>query len=250
MSSGIWTACAGESEVRPLRLDPWRVVEAGHQVSTRRLVDSDAEHAVLEALIESVKPPPLVGELHYLLATPFRYPPLPHGSRFGEATGRGIWYGAESERTALAETAYYRLLFLEGTRANLGVVATALTGFRVSADAARGIDLTKPPFDRFAGVIASRDSYTETQALGRDLRNAAVEVIRYSSARDVSGGINVAVLSPQAFGHSRPRDFRSWHCTASRERVEMLDRDWFERRSFLFPRSDFLVDSRLPHASA
>jgi len=29
-------------------VEPWRVVEAQHQVSTRKLVDSDAEQQVLE----------------------------------------------------------------------------------------------------------------------------------------------------------------------------------------------------------
>ena len=45
MSSSIWTRCAGDSEIRPLRRSPWRVVEAQHQVSTRKLVDSLDEQA-------------------------------------------------------------------------------------------------------------------------------------------------------------------------------------------------------------
>src|SRR5438067_8369321 len=40
----IWTRCAGDSELRPLRLSPWRAVEAQHQVSTRKLVDRSEEH--------------------------------------------------------------------------------------------------------------------------------------------------------------------------------------------------------------
>ena len=43
MSSSIWTRCAGDSELRPLDVSPWRVVEAQHQVSTRKLVDSNDE---------------------------------------------------------------------------------------------------------------------------------------------------------------------------------------------------------------
>src|SRR5690606_40733910 len=73
MSSSIWTRCAGASELRPLRLEPWRVVEAQHRVSTRKLVDTLEEQALLEDLIERAKPPdPTGGRLHYLLATPFR----------------------------------------------------------------------------------------------------------------------------------------------------------------------------------
>src|SRR5215207_11623139 len=101
MSSSIWTRCAGDSEIRALHVSPWRVVEAQHQVSTRKLVDSAEEQALLEEMIDSVKPPDVTnGRMHYLLFTPFRYPPLPHGSRFGRRTERGIWYGSLDLRTA------------------------------------------------------------------------------------------------------------------------------------------------------
>ena len=107
MSSSIWTRCAGASEVRPLRLSPWRAVEAQHQVSTRKLVDSVEEQILLEELIERAKPPDVThGKTHYLLATPFRYPPLRYGSRFGGRHERGIWYGSETRGTAFAEVAY------------------------------------------------------------------------------------------------------------------------------------------------
>src|SRR5215831_671335 len=134
MSSSIWTRCAGDSELKQLRLAPWRSVEAQHQVSTRKLVDSVEEQMLLEELIDHVKPRDVtLGRLHYLLATPFRYPPLPHGSRFGGRHEPGIWYGSETRRTMFAEVAYYRLVFLDGTRADLGVITTQLTAFGVRA---------------------------------------------------------------------------------------------------------------------
>src|SRR5688572_2941241 len=168
MSSSIWTRCAGASKVLELRLDPWRVVESQHQVSTRKLVDTDREQELLEHLIEDAKPPDQTrGRIHYLLATPFRYPPLRHGSRFGTRTERGIWYGSEMLRTAFAEVSYYRLLFLEGTTADLGLIETELTAFRASVRTRRGIDLTLPPFARYEKVLASRSNYRQTQALGR-----------------------------------------------------------------------------------
>ena len=110
MSSNIWTRCAGDSELRALRASPWRAVEAQHQVSTRKLVDSADEQALLEELIDRAKPPDMTGgKTHYLLATPFRYPPLRHGSRFGTRHERGIWYGSETRAAVFAEVAYYRL---------------------------------------------------------------------------------------------------------------------------------------------
>ncbi len=248
MSSSIWTQCAGDSELRPLRLEPWRVVEAQHQVSTRKLVESDAEQALIEELIETAKPPdPASGRLHYLLFTPFRYPPLRHGSRFAARGERGIWYGAEEVRAAFAETAYYRLLFLEGTHADLGVVEIQLTVFSVGVRTERGIDLTAPPFDAFRIELASRTSYAATQPLGRSMREAGVQAFQFVSARDAEGGVNVAVIDPAAFGRGRrPRNLQTWHCTATRTRVEMVKRDYFERASFGFSRSQFLVGGSLP----
>ncbi len=247
MSSTIWTRCAGDSEIHPLRLTPWRVVESQHQVSTRRLVDSDAEQRVLEAMIETAKPPDrTAGRLHYLLFTPFRYPPLRHGSRFGRRTEPGIWYGSETLPTAFAEIAYYRLLFLEGTSADLGTVETELTAFRSDARTDRGIDLTAPPFASHEPVLASPVRYAETQALGAAMREAGVEAFRYRSARDVLGGVNVAVLSPAAFGRRRPRGFENWHCTASRPRVEVASRGYFGRTVHAYAREAFLVEGVLP----
>ena len=49
------------------------MVEAQHQVSTRKLVDSLEEQALLEELIEASKPPNRTGaRLHVLLSTPDR----------------------------------------------------------------------------------------------------------------------------------------------------------------------------------
>lgn len=249
MSSSIWTRCAGASEIRALRLMPWRAVESQHQISTRKLVDSREEQELLEDLIDRVKPPVVPAasrRQHYLLFTPFRYPPLPHGSRFGTRRERGIWYGSDTLPTAFAEVAYYRMLFLEGSAASLGSLTTQLTAFRVNAKSSRGIDLTKAPFASHKRTIASPVSYAATQALGRAMREAAVELFRYPSARDPAGGSNVGAFTADVFGRSRPRDLQTWHCTATRERVEFAKRDYFGRDGHAFERPAFLVDGKLP----
>jgi hypothetical protein len=247
MSSSIWTRCAGASELRPLRLSPWRAVEAQHHVSTRKLVDSIEEQILLEELIERAKPPAVANDrLHYLLSTPFRYPPLRYGSRFAGRHERGLWYGSETRRTVFAEIAYYRFVFLEGTGADLGAVTTQLTAFTVRVRTTRGIDLVSPPFDVHRRAISSPARYAASQALGAAMRAAGVELFRYVSARDAEAGVNVGLFSPSVFGNAKPRALETWHCTATRDRVEVTKRDYFERATYAFERASFLIDGLLP----
>ncbi len=247
MSSSIWTRCAGDSELKSLHLSPWRVVEAQHQISTRKLVDSNEEQALLEELIETVKPADHTGgRLHYLLFTPFRYPPLKHGSRFGGRNEPGIWYGSLDRRTAFAEVAYYRMVFLEGTAAELGTVETPLTAFTALVRTSRGIDLVEPPFDAHHRAITSPASYASSHPLGTAMRGVGVQAFKYPSARDVQGGVNVGVFIPSVFGRAKPKSFETWHCAASRDRVEVMQADYFKRNKYAFPRGQFLVKGGLP----
>ncbi len=219
-------------------------------MSTRKLVDSAEEQELLERLVEEAKPPqpaePESRGLHYLLTTPFRYPPLRHGSRFGTRAERSLWYGSARPRTAFAETAYYRLLFLEGTTADLGPVSVELSLFHVAVRTSRGIDLTRPPFDVFCEIIASPRSYEATQRLGREMREAGAQAFRYPSARDRRGGRNMALFTPAAFAAKLPSVPETWHCVTTRELVEVTKKDVFEPRSMSFPRADFEVRGRLP----
>ncbi len=250
MSSSIWTRCAGASEVRPLAARPWRAVEAQHIVSTRKLVETDDEQRVLEELLEESKPPlPPEAErrgLHFLLQAPFRYPPLRHGSRFSTRLERGLWYGARERRTALAEVAYYRLLFLEGTRAPLERVHAELTAYRVPVRTRAGIDLCGPAFASERDAIASPVSYRASQALGAAMRAAGVEAFRYPSARDPRGGVGVALFTPRAFAAVAPSEWQAWSADATRSQVRFVRRDSVMPERMEFERAAFEVDGRLP----
>lgn len=274
MSPSIWTRCAATSEppesdpvqtdrgsalLAPWRGGAWRVVEAQHLVGTRALVDDAEEQSLLESLIDDAKPPRPVGaaveRLHYLLYTPFRYPPLRHGSRFGTRAERGIWYGSETLPTAFAEVAYYRLVFLDGTAADLTPLVAELTAFRVALQSERAVDLTADPFGAWETLISAPDRYDAAQELGRDMRAAGVALFRYRSARDrnpdedartTGGGVNIGVFEAAAIQSRRPTGLQAWLCVASREGVELSRKGYFDRGRFDFPRSGFLVDGRLP----
>ncbi|MGZ6142774.1 MAG: RES family NAD+ phosphorylase [Myxococcales bacterium] len=228
------------------------MVEAQFRNSTRKLVDSDAEQAALEALLDERAKLPVPAEfagLHYLLSTPFRHPPLPHGSRFGARHERGILYGARELPTAFAEVAYYRLLFLEGTAADLGLVTVELTAFSFGVAAKRGVDLTRAPFSRHQPEISSRTSYAASQRLGAQMRTDGASCCLYSSARQ-PGGTCVAVFD-DVFKPRRPFGEERWTCAATRARVEFsaasLLRDPLRHA---YDRGQFQVRGRLPAPAA
>jgi len=250
MSASIWTRCAGRTS--RLVAEPWRVVEAQHVVSTRALVDSLDEQELLERLLDAAKPPvpaaPEFDGLHYLLATPFRYPPLPYGSRFGGRHERGIWYGSDSCETALAELSYYRLLFFAGTSAALLPNTTAFSTFRARVATGAGVDLTAPPFAEHGALISSKSRYGASQRLGAEMRADGVEAFRFASARDPGGGTNVGLFTPAAFAAKRPRaPAETWHCTVTAAGdVEWTRQDVVAVRRIRHARALFLVRGALP----
>lgn len=252
MSSDIWTRCGAESNIRRLRRSAWRVVEDQHVSSTFKLVDSTDEHDLLEALLDEAKPPPPavdeLAEMHYLLYTPFRYPPLRHGSRFGGRLERGLWYGSAHVDTALAETAYYLFLFVEGTTADLLPLNLRRLAFPARIATSRGVDLTRGPFLEYADQLAHKSSYPATQDLGTAMRDAGVEAILYTSARDPRQGLNLALLSARAFARREvPTDTQqTWAVTLTSEGVLFHRGLGRGSRRIHYSRNQFLVDGVLP----
>lgn len=207
--------------LRPLSATPWRIVEAQHRVPTMRLVDTLEEQRTLEDLLEANKPPMPADatKLHYLLATPFRYPaPPPAGSRFRAIGDPGVWYGADVVHTALAEVAYWRLRFLADSPATPDLTPVPHTAFRASV-AGDAIVLSRPPFDRQRKQWEDPASYAATQALARVAREAKVALIRYTSVRDPEHRAAVAVMTPKAFRKSAPLEQHTWLLKVGRKHV-------------------------------
>ena len=248
MSPPPWTPGALSSEARPYACRLWRVVEAQHRASTMRITDTLEEQAILEQLIEEAKPqvPPDCRHLHYLLYTPFRYAPYPHGSRFRRSRQReGVFYASERVATALAETAFYRLLFyLEAPAARLPVRPTEHTAFRVAAATARLIDLTSPPFARAAALWHAPVDYRACQNLADAARAGRIEAIRYGSVRDPQHGANVALLSPQAFAATGPEATETWRVFVRADLVQAW-REFPEPSRLELSRADFANDPRI-----
>jgi RES domain len=248
MSLHIWTPDALSSELRSYEGDCWRLVEAQHQVSTLNLVDTLAEQAVLEDLIEMTKPsiPIECRHLDYLLATPFRYgSAYPHGSRFRRAgMTAGVFYASETVETAVAEMAFYRLLFFaESPLTPWPADASELTAFSVSVVTMKLIDLTIKPLNEDQGVWTSIDTYDACQSLAETTRLAGGEIIRYFSVRDPQKGLNVAVLTCGAFAEPRPKSRQTWRLRLSASGVQAICE--FPRNALEFGHEVFAADPRI-----
>ena len=217
MSSNIWTPHAVDSEASRATRRLWRAVEAQHIASTLRLVESVEEQLVLERILDQSKPalPKAAADLHYLLATPFRYA-SPIGSRFRAPADPGVWYGAEKERTACAELGFWRWRFLMDSEGLDSIGPSPQTVFRAGIDG-RLVDLTEAPFKRARSEWADPNSYLAPQRIAQVARQANVDAIRYESVRDPEHGGAVAVLRPSCFKPRKPLEQRIWLLTVRAE---------------------------------
>ena len=247
MSSRTWTPGALASEARRLSGRCWRAVEAQHKVSTLKLVDTLAEQAILESLIETSKPPipPECRGLHYLLATPFRYgAPYPQGSRFRRAgMTAGVFYASERVETAITELAFHRLLFFaESPETPWPLNAGEFTSFAANYSTAHGLDLNLPPLDADSATWRHQTDYAPCQSLAEAARYAAFEVIRYASARD-RNGVNIALLTCRAFRSPRPAGLQTWRIQFGASGVRAICE--FPQRRLELTRAAFHGDPRI-----
>lgn len=244
----IWQATHGEQQIKPLMASIYRLVESQEQVATLGLVNNVYEQGILEELIESTKTPlPEHSDcLHYLLKTPFRYPPLKYGSRFGTVFEPGIFYGSLNITTALAETAYYRFVYMLGPDVPFSqTISSEYSSFSVKVRSEMGIFLDHAPFSEYESCLASPLSYTDTQQLGSDMRQSGVEIFQYISARDIENrGKNVALFTPKAFHSSKPAKITSWLCQTNSEEVGFLSRE--DQSRILFSQKEFWVNNVFP----
>jgi hypothetical protein len=214
----------------------WRAVEAQHVVSTMPLVDTAEEQRLLEDLVDGSKPAPPAAPpgLHYLLSTPFRYPPFGRGSRFRGPADPGVFYGADQIRTACAELGYWRWRFLRDSP-DLGTLEPRpQTVFRVGG---RGpvVDLRRPPWVRRRKVWTDPDEYGPCQRFAAEARGDGVLAIRYESVRDPEHGGAAALLSPRAFARRAPLEQQTWYLRVTRSLVRWHRAERRESFEFSMP---------------
>lgn len=210
------------------------------------LVDTLQEQALLEQVLDASKPrvPRECEHLHYLLSTPFRYlPPSPTGSRFRRAGfTAGVFYASLLPETAVAEMAFRRLLFYaESPATPWPSNAGDYTAFAVRFTAGKGVDLTRPPFDRDAHLWTDPADYSACQVLAETARTVGVIAIRYQSAR--AAGQNVALLSCAAFASKAPLEWQSWRIHIGPMGVRAICN--FPEQRLAFDRAAFAHDPRI-----
>lgn len=239
----------------------YRIVESQEEVATHTLVDNLKKQEVLERLLEQSKPTRLAGseKLHYLLATPFRYPPLPWGSRFGAVAANGIFYGSKTVTTLLAEAAYYRLIFFHAMDPPPATPVTSYHNiFSAKYHANPGIRLQDPRWQKYWGKLTDPGNYGFCQSLGLQLRRAQVSGLEVPAARALqaglvdlppgnSEGINVALFEPSALLKKPPTQIADVTAESHSSSVSFLLRLDEQIMTQNFTLEMFQVDGILPH---
>ncbi|APD47020.1 MULTISPECIES: RES family NAD+ phosphorylase [unclassified Synechococcus] len=215
------------------------------------LVDDLEQLARLEALVETSKPrlQPSGSDApsHPLLSTPFRYPPLRHGSRFGSRQTRGMFYGSRCRSGSLVEGAYYALLFWEGLiDPPRAPILRRQTLFSVVIQTRRGLQLQAIADVAIQAALRDPIHYESTQLLGGWIRDRGVEVFEYLSARSSEALVQVGVFTPSVF-QSTPFDQVDITAEVTADHTSFLCHD--DNVLHRYPRARFLINGQLPNAA-
>ncbi|QMU60179.1 MAG: RES domain-containing protein [Gammaproteobacteria bacterium] len=237
-----------QENIKPLSEVVFRVAESQQKVATNTLVDTLQEQRILEELLDRVKPPIPYDcqQYDYLVYTPFRYPPLKHGSRFGKKMHPSIFYGSKKLDTAFAELAYYRFVYYDGMMAlpKKKQKVTQHASFSVELETQKGVALNESPFNKLKHKISNPNSYGDSQKIGEEMRVKEVEAFTYFSAR-ADEEVNVGIFSCKVIASYMPNALQHWSCI-TRDRsvtIRSLDDRW---SSISFELDQFLVDGVLP----
>lgn len=256
-----WQSIDWEKVIRPIHGTLYRLVESQEQIATRQLVDTLEEQALLEEMLDAVIPPypENMEHLHYLLKSPFRYPPLKWGSRFGRTFEPSIFYGGCSVDVTLVESAYYRFIFWHSMQAPppKPIMRSVHTLFSVDYQTQKGAQLQSAPFDQYHDILRHPSNYSVAQSLGTMMRSQHVDVFEYCSARTIQNqeqsqdkklnikqGICVGLFTADPFCTNQPKERQQWFCDMSAGEIIFKAVESSELIRFYL--DQFLLDGELP----
>ena len=246
----IWQACNGASHIKPLTGLAYRLVESQEQVATLSYVDTLEEQVLLEDILEGFKPPypENSDSYHYLLKTPFRYPPLQWGSRFGRVHEPSIFYGGTSLEVTLTESAYYRFVFWHSMAIAppKNRICTEHTLFSVNYKSQFGVQLHQVPFIDYQHELTHPAKYHTTQQLGCDMRAAEVEVFEYNSARESSelNSICIGIYQVTTLVQKLPKNMSQWFCEINQSEVSFKQKQKAAIKTYSL--DEFLYKGKFP----
>lgn len=225
-----------------------RMVETQEYAATTSLVDDLEEQAILEQILDDFKPQYAddTQNLHYLISTPFRYPPLQYGSRFGAITEPSYFYASESIPTCLAEAAFYRFYLIDGTETPFpNMIQSEHSIFFVQVSSTHALDLTQIANLKIQKQLTDPASYGLTQKVGQQARQDGADLLRYFSARSQEQGINVAIDNHTIIRSEKPEDKVEYICQLDPQNGILR---FSQPRTFpvMFTKEQFLVDGHLP----
>ncbi|MEP1446729.1 MAG: RES family NAD+ phosphorylase [Paraglaciecola sp.] len=228
-----------------------RMVETQEYAATTSLVDDLEEQAILEQILDDFKPTYAddTQDLHYLISTPFRYPPLKYGSRFGAITEPSYFYASESIQTCLAEAAFYRYYLIDGTETPFPkVIQSQHSLFFVNVLSRNAIDLTQISDADTQKQLTHPQSYSLTQQVGHHARKNGADLLRYFSARSQEHGINVAIDNHTIIQSRKPEDKVEYICQLNPQ-TGILRFSQPKTFPVTFTKEQFLVEGELPTLS-
>lgn len=226
----------------------YRVVESQEKVATMNLVDTLDEQSLLEDLIEESKPRAQgMEQRHYLIKTPFRYPPLKHGSRFGSRFEQSIFYAGQTLKSAICESAFYSFYFM--SRCTLPyeeAIINHKTSFSVEIQDNHHIALTKVSDSEINARLTNKSDYQFTQSVGKQMREKGVSSFSFLSAR-CEEEVNIGVFDIHSFT-GEPKNYQNWEVKQTAKNI-LFYCQMNPSLSLSFSLENFLIDGVLPEPS-
>lgn len=227
----------------------YRIVESQEKVATMKLVDTLDEQIILEELIEKNKPSiPEKNQRHYLIQTPFRYPPIKHGSRFGSRFEPSIFYAGKSLKSALCESAFYSFYFMSRSIEPYDKdIMNHKTSFSVEIQDSHHIELTKISNPEITKKLIHKSDYRFAQLVGKQLREDGIASFSFFSAR-CDEQINIGVFDINAI-IGEPETYLNWEIKQTPDNI-LFYCATNSKLSKSFNKKNFLMNGDLPSPSA